>query len=88
MLSIDLFQGSIARQDYPRFQPSLRVNSNSIQRRDNYYQDRIRNIKKILKRQEKVYAVSLQPCMLPAGSYLIPNIVCVDDFVGGRIIIP
>lgn len=70
-----MLHGSIARHGSSPIPHYLRANANAIKGKDQIYLDRIRNIKKFLKRGEKVIAIALQPRMLPGGSYLIPNVI-------------
>ncbi len=95
-----MLHGSIARHGSSTIPHYLRANANAIKRKDQIYYDRIRSIKKFLKRGEKVIAIALQPRMLPGGSYLIPNVIYAtneriivfdphaSDLKGGRVSIP
>jgi hypothetical protein len=95
-----LLHGSIARHGSSTIPRYLQANANAIRPKDQIHLDRIRNIKKFLKRGEKVIAIALQPRMLPGGSYLIPNVIYAtneriivfdphaSDLNGGRVSIP
>ncbi|MGH9953765.1 MAG: PH domain-containing protein, partial [Nitrososphaeraceae archaeon] len=90
----------ITRQDTHRVQHCLRVNGNSIEHHDRSNLDEIRSLQKMLRKGEKVVAITFQPRMLPGSCYVTPNIIYatnrriiivdphVPDFQGGKVSIP